>query len=765
MSQATTRLLAEPTIPPYLPHLPDGKPEVELTYLEQAIPSPYGMPPYELLLDIMATSFDSDDYLQFQPSIDQTGIRVDAYYEFMKILRTTRRLKHLVPFKPGHNFRFQHDEHTESMNVLQVSKKLKPNADKHARRIAGDECTWYHHLLKIKYEHPKVWRGTLPAAKLLIPPVSPEDETTNKGAANVVMSLLLLHGIVKAVDSDGANGDVSKMRLAPNYKEKYMMLVGDGLSQVRVKSLEDLVKNSSFWFSNQQETAHMIHEALGQVINITGDLHGGRFHFLASIYNLYYGSIIQFCQHLLKWKRIRGTDVTKCYQQAAGLAMMISDEIERQLLATFFHEVRNNAGNLESFNAELDAREFAVKVAKDYRSWLVTKSRQSNDEVFVMAVNFVLMMEMYLDFRTALNTGDAIMIECLYREFLPIFFVTRKRNYIEIVMSMMDTLYGKISNRNLQLVRVNRTIPLYNGVDRQGLPMASWALDGIVELVQKYYHQMNFRSEAGWASHSANLMLTNKGRRFAQLEYTRLKSEVANEAKFLGLKDNTAEMERSVRNRRASAIKCREKEHLAIAEYMQLLNVSNERPGRKYVRKEFIEALGKVTTKMEDESEEERSKRKMREAMTEEEKVMSEVIDEIYEMADNFSASERTNSGNSETELAAELDPATVGARGDEDDDNDDDDGNNNDDGPIDTSLAIGRGSGTIKVRLASLNRNSLKDVFGEGKRMMEKRKLGVTRFYRKQRMERQRAFMKRLKESTDSDRDHRYEEGMARWN
>ena len=82
-----------------------------------------------------------------------------------------------------------------------------------------------------------MWRGHLTPAKMLIPPVSPENETTNRGAANIVMSLLLYHGIVEPVNYDGANGDVKGMELADDYKERYVMLVGDGLSQICVKML------------------------------------------------------------------------------------------------------------------------------------------------------------------------------------------------------------------------------------------------------------------------------------------------------------------------------------------------------------------------------------------------------------------------------------------------------------------------------------------------------------------------------------------------
>ena len=166
---------------------------------------------------------------------------------------------------------------------------------------------------------------------MLIPAVSPENETTNKGAANVVMSLLLYHGVVEPVNSDGANGDVKGMRLAKDYDQRYVMLVGDGLLQICVKTFKNMIQESSFRFKENFHATDMVRKALGQVIHVTGNLHSGRFHFLAAIYSLFYGSFIQFIQLLLGWKCIHRSDVTKCYQQAAGLVLMAADEMEKKL--------------------------------------------------------------------------------------------------------------------------------------------------------------------------------------------------------------------------------------------------------------------------------------------------------------------------------------------------------------------------------------------------------------------------------------------------
>ena len=178
-----------------------------------------------------------------------------------------------------------------------------------------------------------MWRGEPKPAQLLIPAVSPVNKTTNKGAANVIMSLLLYHGVIKPTNSNGANGDIKGMHLSDDYQEQYVMLVGDGLSQILVKTFKNMIQESSFCFKENFKATDMICKVLGQVIHVTGDLHGRPFHFLTAIYLLFYGAFIQFIQILLGWKCIQGSNVTKCYQQAAGLVLMGANEVEKILVA------------------------------------------------------------------------------------------------------------------------------------------------------------------------------------------------------------------------------------------------------------------------------------------------------------------------------------------------------------------------------------------------------------------------------------------------
>ena len=77
------------------------------------------------------------------------------------------------------------------------------------------------------------------------------------------------------------------------------MLVGNGLTQIRIKCFIDEIKQVCYYFSEQQEVLKMIKDAICQVINVTGDLHGGLFSFLLDIYDVFYPSLIKPVQQLL----------------------------------------------------------------------------------------------------------------------------------------------------------------------------------------------------------------------------------------------------------------------------------------------------------------------------------------------------------------------------------------------------------------------------------------------------------------------------------
>ena len=79
------------------------------------------------------------------------------------------------------------------------------------------------------------------------------------------------------------------MRLADDFSEKFIMLIGDGLTQIRVRMFRTMIRESAYRFEDSFTETDMTRKALRKITHITGDLHGGRFHFLSSVCSLFYG--------------------------------------------------------------------------------------------------------------------------------------------------------------------------------------------------------------------------------------------------------------------------------------------------------------------------------------------------------------------------------------------------------------------------------------------------------------------------------------------
>ena len=77
----------------------------------------------------------------------------------------------------------------------------------------------------------------------------------------------------------------------------------------------------------------------------------------------------------------------------------------------------------------------------------------------------------------------------------------------------------------------------------------NWAVDGLIELIQKFYHKMNFKNDSldGWMQHSPHLQLNNKAIRFATSEYSRVFSDTSKAMKFGDRSENDLISERTRR--------------------------------------------------------------------------------------------------------------------------------------------------------------------------------------------------------------------------
>ena len=224
-----------------------------------------------------------------------------------------------------------------------------------------------------------------------------------------------------------------------------------------------------------------------------------------------------------------------------------------------------------------------------------------------------------------------------------------------------------------------------------------------------------------------HVMLTNEAMRFAQTEYTCLKSNGEKDDKWMNLCDDLD----LCNNRSNTAINCRAKEHLAIANYLHILEIGIKKPGRKYNKNEFIEALVKVEICLEDEDKEARARRRMEEAHSEDKGIMASIIDELFSNAER--SPDDNNHRNGNINLSVELDATNIAHDGEdveeEDDDVVDEETNEGRGNGSSTEVIVGSTQRPIGVRLANVNDLCYVDIELEGRKIMEGRNPEIIRF------------------------------------
>ena len=147
MAEATCRLFLEPKLFDYLESIPRTWAElgdIPITYLDQVIPSPYGMPPFKTLPDDWKVSdLVHERFSTFYNEIDVSSERVHKYYNVKQILGFNRRLKRILPYSSDKPFAYTINSHLDTLVIYSVIDKLKPNWQ---RTIPSDtngvHCSW-----------------------------------------------------------------------------------------------------------------------------------------------------------------------------------------------------------------------------------------------------------------------------------------------------------------------------------------------------------------------------------------------------------------------------------------------------------------------------------------------------------------------------------------------------------------------------------------------------------------------------------------------
>ena len=470
-------------------------------YCQQAIPSPYRMPPYEhmeklqvsreSLISSIVMLHESVDALPTIPAVvDVSGRRVSAY---MDLVCTAYEIQCQRRFLSSEAFNFLPFEDEPNH---QSRRSILCNLLSSLRSKGG----LYNSAYTFQSRAVTFIRGNRPKNKVLCLPAATDDETTKAGTGAIVNKFFRLSDLIipanrptDIIPAGAQRNDKVKWANPSDIDSRWMLLVGDGLSFERFRNYKDDLTSKQASFCTHYEETRVVLRALGQVVFLPGDLHGGCFHTLGPVYSLFYGGFLQPIQVALGFKRIDASKVENTYIQASILALKVLTECERQAYDAFVNQM--SEATMLSLAAMDDAASVSDELARQFQTWFDCKLATSTDEVFRFGLHFIKVMRLYKLFRTSIRMGDAIAIESCYARFAPVWAVLGKHIYVEIALSQMETLYGRAPYWLLQLARDNRTGRLHDGNDKDGRPLAEWSVDGTMESFQHRYKNMAFKND------------------------------------------------------------------------------------------------------------------------------------------------------------------------------------------------------------------------------------------------------------------------------
>ena len=571
---------------------------VPLTYVEQVIPSAFGMPPWEVfdisthLTDLLVSPHQLElppNLLSPPATIDFTGKRVCAHEQLVFYAASCRSLYRHLSLAKEKAYEFRPSVMSSSPTVALVSERLSK-----CRGVGG--------LLRtspsFQQRMVSVYRPSTPKLELLVLPVLKFDETTRLGMANVVVQLL--KDACLLVASGNPDSAMPDWVVPADIHERYLLVAGDGLSHERWRSykkeLLDLQEKGMKYAQHYLVCSEVI-KALERCILVPGDLHASLFHTLGPIYTVFYGAFIQPFQIALGWKHIDWQKVERTYQQSSILALSILVRVEVRLMESFVNSLDET--EVTGLCTRHDDGAFLIAfLVTGFEKWIVSKLENTTDKWFRLVLNFFVQSRDYRTVRESIRNGDTVMLEVLHQRFTYIWCAVKKPKCFENGLATTEELYAAVPFWVLQIIRDNRTARLYDGKDLySGRPTAHRAMDECMEIVQHKYKCMNFPgNEDSFYRHSFNMSFAHKAGTFGYHQYSYRYDVESVDDYNSGQSKGDCDKSDQGRKKKATVVPKRTMEKKLIDEILTLSGVMVEEAARELDPNRLWKVLPETTT-------------------------------------------------------------------------------------------------------------------------------------------------------------------------
>ena len=117
---------------------------------------------------------------------------MNGYVVIFGIANKIHTFQRLIPLKKS--FQFQFLVGLADMRALKINNVIGPKQIN--KYCVSSNTTSNIYMKHFKCRKTSLYHGTAPKTSLMIPPVSVEDDTTNKGEAKVMLLVLAMFGIL-----------------------------------------------------------------------------------------------------------------------------------------------------------------------------------------------------------------------------------------------------------------------------------------------------------------------------------------------------------------------------------------------------------------------------------------------------------------------------------------------------------------------------------------------------------------------------------------
>ena len=365
--------------------------------------------------------------------------------------------------------------------------------------------------------HTEMWNPNCnKVAKFIVPPVSLEDEMTNKGFERAILEILELAGILDSTQFENKKGEmISRWELTEHYEEKKLYLCMDGLSLERYRAMEKNLMNQSFSFSEEYKQKIISKKALGRVVQIPGPLHMA-FHMCQCLFTIY-SDFLKNCQVVVGWKKINFLKVSESFRQCKALLLLALDEAERLMWDIFLKDKSDIILKREDSHPD---KVFCVWLAQYFTTFVEDMILNSSDERRQLLASFITSVRMFKIFWDSIRTGDRLYQEHAIIKFIGVFLLLKKYVYVDLCLNAIEREYHDIDYESLMHIRINSCVKYRVGKDSNGKWCTAVALDEMQENVNGWTKKIVMDNEHdSWQRHSPNVTVARKCVSFIDGEY------------------------------------------------------------------------------------------------------------------------------------------------------------------------------------------------------------------------------------------------------